>query len=241
MSTLIVIPARSGSIGLPGKNVKLLHGKPLYEWALNLANTLPIDKRVCISTDIPEILSRNFHIEITSLERPKGLCGPKVLDQPVLKHALEVMSKKFAEKYECVVMLQPTAPGRTFSEVSMCINDVLIGGHSSSWTVSEVPLKYNPYKQFLMSDGYPELAIEHSAPMRRQDLPLSVIRNGNCYAMSSDTVNDDVFLLGKTPNFQLSTHNPINIDDDIDFQKAIQELISNEDSTLLIRGNKRGI
>lgn len=221
MSHLFIIPARRGSVGVPGKNVKLFHGRPLYEWAVLMAESFNEKSRVCISTNDPKIIDSKFVLNRTVVVRPEELSGSEMLDQPVLAHALETMSDRFSETYESVIMLQPTAPGRTSVEVKSCIESVSFHGHSAAWTVSRVEPKHNPLKQFFVDDfGRPQNAVAHKIPLRRQDLRESFIRNGNCYAMTPETIINDIFLLGETPTFHISEQPSINIDTETDFLEA---------------------
>ena len=221
MPHLFIIPARQGSVGIPGKNVKLFHGRPLYEWAVLMAESFHGKSRVCISTNDPKIVDSKFVSNRLVVERPEELSGSEILDQPVLEHALKTMSDKFSETYETVVMLQPTAPGRTLVEVDSCIESVSLFGHSAAWTVSRVEPKYNPFKQFFVDDfGRPQIAVSHELPLRRQDLKESFIRNGNCYVMKPQTILSDIFLLGEAPTFHISEQPSINIDTEADFSEA---------------------
>lgn len=232
MSILVVIPARSGSVGLPGKNFMLMHGKPLYMWAVNLALEIRGDVTICVSTDSEQVLNSNASNEVTYVRRPKELSGPNVTDQPVLLHALSYFDE-LPVNFEIVVMLQPTAPGRTLTEVNECIKTVQNSIASACWTVSPVPIKYNWLKQFQLDEtGRLTNVVEQKVPKRRQDLKQSYIRNGNCYAMSVQTVIEDPFLLGPEPKSLISANRMINIDDEQDFIEA-QLLLESEDGKLL--------
>jgi CMP-N-acetylneuraminic acid synthetase len=234
MSILVVIPARSGSMGLPGKNFMLLHGKPLYMWAVDLALEINGDVKICVSTDLESLLESKVSNQITYLRRPKNLSGAKVIDQPVLLHALKYYTRLGVE-FDAVVMLQPTAPGRTLAEVNDCINAILVSSASACWTVSPVPTKYNWLKQFQLDEmNCLANVVPQTTPKRRQDLKQTFIRNGNCYAMSVKTINDDPFLLGREPKSLISTDSMINIDDEQDFIEA-QLLLESKDGIFLSR------
>jgi len=220
MSILVVIPARSGSVGLPGKNFRSFHGIPLFMWAVNLAKKIPGSVEICVSTDSTDIESIVDRTGWTILSRPPEISGSNATDQSVLLHALGRYASENRE-FEIVLMLQPTAPGRVLNEIVQCIFQVRQNGHSACWTVTEVEAKLNACKQLKMDAGGKfGLVIPQDRPLRRQELPQAYIRNGNCYAMKVETVKDDIHLLGSNPTFILSDSEMINIDDIDDFHRA---------------------
>ena len=187
-----------------------------------------------MSTDLESLLESKVSNQITYLRRPKNLSGAKVIDQPVLLHALKYYTRLGVE-FDAVVMLQPTAPGRTLAEVNDCINAILVSSASACWTVSPVPTKYNWLKQFQLDEmNCLANVVPQTTPKRRQDLKQTFIRNGNCYAMSVKTINDDPFLLGREPKSLISTDSMINIDDEQDFIEA-QLLLESKDGIFLSR------
>ena len=220
MSILVVIPARSGSVGLPGKNFRIFHGVPLFMWAVNLAKKIPGSVEICVSTDSTEIESTVSQTGWTLLNRPPEISGSDATDQSVLLHALEFYASENKE-FEMVLMLQPTAPGRNLNEIVQCIFQVRHNGHSACWTVVEVESKLNAYKQLKVhADGKFGLVIPQDRPLRRQELSQTFIRNGNCYAMKVETLMTDIHLLGSNPTFLLCVDEMINIDDIDDFYRA---------------------
>ena len=220
MSILVVIPARSGSVGLPGKNFRIFHGLPLFLWAVNLAREIPDSVEICVSTDSTDLASIVSQTGWNLLYRPPEISGSDATDQSVLLHALESYASEDKE-FEMVLMLQPTAPGRRLDEIVQCIFQVRQNGHSACWTVVEVESKLNAYKQLsVRADGRFGLVIPQGRPLRRQELSRTFIRNGNCYAMKVETVRNDIHLLGTNPTFILGGGEMINIDDIDDFYRA---------------------
>ena len=89
MNILYVIPARGGSKGIPHKNIKLLGGKPLIGYSIELARQLTSDEHICVSTDDEEIVRvvENYGLAVP-FRRPKELSGDQVGTYEVLLHAL---------------------------------------------------------------------------------------------------------------------------------------------------------
>src|SRR4051812_49026161 len=112
MKTLFVIPARGGSKGIPGKNIKLLNGKTLIAYSLEYARLFVGDDDICVSTDSKGIAdlvtSMNYKIPFM---RPAHLASDTAGSYEVLLHALEAYEKKNGS-YDLMVLLQPTSPFR---------------------------------------------------------------------------------------------------------------------------------
>lgn len=104
-----IIPARGGSKGLPGKNVRLLAGKPLIAYSIEAATACPLIDRVLVSTDDPAIASvaRAWGAEVPFL-RPPELAEDRTPTEPVLAHALAWLEAEEGYRADIVVFLQPT-------------------------------------------------------------------------------------------------------------------------------------
>lgn len=117
MKTLYLIPARGGSKGIPHKNIRLLCGKPLIEYSIDVARKFANDKDICVSTDDAEIkkIAENYGLKVPFM-RPDYLASDTATSSDVIVHAL-----KFYEQcgvhYDVVVLLQPTSPLRRVEDV----------------------------------------------------------------------------------------------------------------------------
>lgn len=111
---LAVIPARGGSKGLPGKNIRMLGGYPLIAWSIAAAKQSDAVDRVICTTDSPEIaaIAREFGAEVPFM-RPSELAGDDTLDLPVFQHALAWLDENEAYAPDYVVQLRPTSPFRS--------------------------------------------------------------------------------------------------------------------------------
>lgn len=99
-SVLAIIPARSGSKRLPGKNFSIFNGKPLYVWAVEAANESRYIDVVRVSFDA---------------DRPPELCADDASSEDVMRHHLA------QQPAEWIVLLQPTSPLRTVADIDACI------------------------------------------------------------------------------------------------------------------------
>ncbi|MDD5623503.1 MAG: acylneuraminate cytidylyltransferase family protein, partial [Candidatus Peribacteraceae bacterium] len=111
--TLAIIPARGGSQGVPGKNIRLLHGHPMIAWSITYGLQCPGIDRVVVSTDSEEIreVARAYGAEVPFL-RPKDLAGPKSMVEGALLHAVEYYEQEENYHPDRIVLLQPTSPLR---------------------------------------------------------------------------------------------------------------------------------
>lgn len=112
MKYLAVIPARGGSKGLPGKNVRLLAGKPLIAWSIEQALESGCIDCVHVSTDDPEIaeVARAYGADVPYM-RPVELAQDTTPTEPVMTYALD-WYEKLGRAFDAVVLLQPTSPLR---------------------------------------------------------------------------------------------------------------------------------
>lgn len=117
MKLLIIIPARGGSKGLPGKNIRPLCGKPLIGYSIELARTIVSDKDICVSTDAQEIIDvvERYGLYVPFV-RPAHLSTDTATTNDVLVHALNFYQQQGRE-YDAILLLQPTSPLRTAAQV----------------------------------------------------------------------------------------------------------------------------
>ncbi len=108
-STIAIIPARGGSKGLPGKNLRSLGGLPLIAHSIRFAHLCPEVERCIVSTDCEEIAkaARDAGGEVPFL-RPPELAEDSTPMLPVLQHALRETELREGKRYELVILLQPT-------------------------------------------------------------------------------------------------------------------------------------
>ena len=186
---LAVIPARGGSKGIPKKNIAPLAGKPLLSYTTELTQKLAWLDATVVSTDSEEIAdtaTQTRGIEI--VWRPEELSGDRIGDHPVLRHALLVQEQHTGERYDIVLMLQPTSPLRTVNDVEGCITTLQDGDWDAVWSVSETELTYHPRKQLSLGpNGKLDFVIPGGHTIvARQELEPVFHRNGVCYAFTRD-------------------------------------------------------
>ena len=112
MKTIFLIPARGGSKGIPGKNVKLLNGKPLLHYSIELARAFTDDANVCVSTDDEAIVkcAAAVNLQVPFL-RPTELSTDNAPMDGVVSHAIHYFGNTGIAP-DCIILLQPTSPFR---------------------------------------------------------------------------------------------------------------------------------
>jgi N-acylneuraminate cytidylyltransferase len=115
--TLFVVPARGGSKGLPGKNIRDLCGKPLIAYSIDIARAFTDDNNICVSTDSAEIkdVVEKYGLKVPFL-RPESLATDSASSNDVLVHAVRFY-KNLGRDYKKICLLQPTSPLRSVNDV----------------------------------------------------------------------------------------------------------------------------
>ena len=222
LSTLLVVPARGGSKGLPGKNKRNLLGRPLSWWTLSFCQELGAGPCV-LSSDDDDILELASQFEsCLPIRRPSDLASDTAGDQEVLLHALTAAEIAFGQTFQRVVMLQPTSPGRRVGDVHVALRahaSMKDPSNSSVWGAHQVPDKYHYLKQISLVDGVSSISRITRLPPRRQDLPPSFIRSGDFYVIGRDALADP-YLMGHEMRIIELVGELLNIDTLEDFSKA---------------------
>jgi CMP-N,N'-diacetyllegionaminic acid synthase len=208
MRILGFIPARGGSKGLPGKNKKILLGKPLIAHTIEAALQSNLTD-IIVSTDDDEILVIGNQYGVFTIKRPEHLANDVAPTLPVLQHAVASL----ATEYDAVMTLQPTSPLRTTQH----INDAIalfqkFPEADSLVSVVKAPHKFVQNSLMKMTGDYVE-PLEDNLVLRRQEKPNFYGRNGAAiYITKISKINDFIFG-GKIVPFEMNKLESVDIDD----------------------------
>lgn len=229
MKILGLIPARGGSKGVPGKNIKILGSKPLIQHTSDIALQSKYLTKVVLSSDDDAIINiaKEIGIEVP-FKRPSELAEDTSPTLPVIKHALDYY-RSIGEEFDAVCLLQVTSPFRTVKFLDDAIQKFINQDTESLISVQEVPHEYNPHWTFkLCEKGNLKIATgEEKIISRRQDLPMTYHRDGSIYLTKTIIIEKDNSLFGKTIAYIKSPKEfYVNIDTQEDWTFAEQILNS---------------
>lgn len=219
MKTLVLIPARAGSKGIPGKNIKELGGKPLIQYSIDAALTNFPAEDILISTDSAEIkaVAEKCGLKVPFL-RPEALATDTSSSYDVILHALDFMSEQ-GKEYDQLVLLQPTSPFRNGQHLKEAL---ALYTHDLEMVVSVKESDENPYYTLFEESGNGFL--EHSKKgnfTRRQDCPPVYAYNGAIYIISVSAVrNKPIGQFTKVKKYVMSDITSVDLDTPLDWDLA---------------------
>ena len=149
----VIITARGGSKRLPGKNTKILNGKPLIDYSIETALSLSNIKAIAVSSDSDEILKRGSHYGVTTISRPKVLAQDNSLVVEAIIHASNVLNDIHNYGIDSILLLQPTFPIRDLVEIEESIQ--FFQQNPSSSVVSVEKMKEHPCECIEYLDNSP--------------------------------------------------------------------------------------
>lgn len=221
--TIALIPARSGSKGLPHKNIRPMAGKPMLAWSVEAALACSEIDAVFLSTDSDDYarIGREAGAEI--LMRPAVMASDTAVTKDVIRHHMNEMDPR----PDVLVLLQPTSPLRTSDDIRACLAPVLTGEADSAATA--VPAPFSPYKAFLKDEsGAPYLAVPGFDPwIPRHSLPPAWAINGAVYAVRVEALLESeggTFLPGRARLIDMPVERSIDIDTLAHFEAAERAL-----------------
>lgn len=215
-----LVPARGGSKGVPGKNIKQLGSKPLIAWAIEAAAETDAVDRTVVSTDDGDIASvaREWGADVA--DRPAHLATDDSLVVDTVRHTVETLGAG-ADPPRYVVMLEPTTPFRRPADIEACLDRLTDPGIDSVATFTDAEV--NPHRTWRIGDGEPETFLPEGTPWQpRQALPDAYQLNGAVYAFDVDAVTDEgpSLLFGDPGAVVMPPARSLDIDTELDFVVA---------------------
>ena len=190
-----IIPARGGSKGVPGKNIKRIGGYPLIYWSIQAAKRAQLLDEFYVSTEDSAIaeVARRYGAKV--IARPEELARDESTTLDVLRHAIS------GKSWDAVVVLQPTSPMRDLGTIDGCIRDYLDGGYDTLATGYECKLS----------------AYATHNNVRRQDMKGFFYDDGNVYVIGCQVLRQGRWSGDKICRKPLERELNFEIDDETDF------------------------
>ena len=192
MKVLGLITARGGSKGIPGKNIKLLAGKPLISYVIKDGLKSGRIHDLVVSTDDHDIaeISAKYGANVPFI-RPDELARDSTPSIDVIIHALQYFDGQGLE-YDAVCLLQPTSPFKPEGFIDKCIEAYIRSEADCLVSVLEVPHQFNPHWTFQPKEqGLLRIATgEDELIPRRQELPKAYYRDGSVYLIGRKNIMD---------------------------------------------------
>jgi len=177
---LAVVPARGGSKGIPGKNLRMIAGRSLLHRTIDQALSAKFVDEVVVTSDDQEILRHAKEVVgVKAIARPGELAADDTAMWPVVLHALDNSSP-----CDVVVLLQPTSPLRLATDIDAAIAMLVDRNANSVMSVCEVAT--SPYWMFTIGDGDKlQRILPKQQVATRQELPTCFEINGALYVVNS--------------------------------------------------------
>lgn len=188
MRVLTIIAARRDSKGIPGKNWKLLGGKPLIQWSVEAAMAVSEPQDICITTNSDEVIeiAERCGLKVPFV-RPEHLCTDTATSRDAILHAVDYYRNEKGRDYDVILQLQPTSPFRTADQIRGCLE--VFANYNPEMVLTAYTPNLNPYYNLYSedADGYIHRAIQ-SDYTRRQDCPPVYALNGSIYVYSVEAI-----------------------------------------------------
>lgn len=215
-NSIVLIPARGGSKGIPGKNIKILNGKPLIAWSIEHAIEAALVDEVYVSTDCSEIKKiAEKHGAVVPFLRPERCSSDVASTESVVEHFLGWAATKNLE-IDLLTLLQPTSPIRHPGRLDEAIKHLIDQKADSLVSVSKT-------HKFMWKDlTRPNASYDIFNRPRRQDINKNdeaFVENGSIYVTRAWVYHQLKNRLGgKICLFEMSSEESFEIDDPLDFE-----------------------
>lgn len=208
-----LITARGGSKGVPGKNIRVVGGKPLIVWTIEAGKASKYIDRLILSSDDDAIIevAKNYGCEVP-FKREARLAAD---DSSSIDVVLDALNR--CPAFHWVILLQPTSPLRTADDIDGAIEKCIELGAPACISVCEA--EQSPYWMYFRKDDRLIPLLEAPQFRRRQELPVVFSINGAVYvAETSWLVHSQTFITPRTVAYEMPLDRSLDIDTELDFK-----------------------
>ncbi len=221
MKIFAFIFARGGSKGLPGKNIKLIAGKPLLAHSIELANKISTIDKVFVSTDDSAIAEIAMNYKAIVIDRPDELAQDESPEWLAWQHAVDWVTERYGN-FDAFISLPATAPLRDQEDVEKCLKEL---DNETDMVITVTEAARSPWFNMVKVDGmgYSHLLIDEPAKSccRRQDVPKAYDMTTVAYVSRPIFIRkaSNIFS-GRTKSVLIPKERAIDIDTEFDFRVA---------------------
>lgn len=232
MFILGTICCRGGSKGIPGKNIKLINGKPLIAYSIETAATSTLISNTIISTDSEAIatIAKRLGANVPFI-RPSALATDTASKWPVFIHAVESYEKMYGIEVDYLVDMDVTVPLKTVTDIDGAIQMALLNIDADVVITGYEPER-NPYFNMMeiKSDGFAEIVKKAQSPIvRRQDAPMVYSLTPAAYVIKKSALYAyEHWSNAKCKIYPIPRQRAIDIDTEMDF-KLVEFLMKNKE------------
>lgn len=215
-----LIPARQGSKGLPGKNIKMLCGKPVITWTIESARKSRLLDEIVVSTDSQEIadIACAAGAAVPFL-RPPDLATDESPTVDTAEHALEFFAKERGQRFDYVALLEPSSPLREDDDVDNMLRKLHASADSFDAIISVGETNTHPASlKRLVGDAVEPFCRDLPKTARRQDNEPAYFPYGGAYfAKTTTLLAERTFFPARCTYYCLKRYQSYEIDDMHDF------------------------
>jgi CMP-N-acetylneuraminic acid synthetase len=220
---LALIPARGGSKGLPGKNIRNICGKPLIVWSIDKAKKSKYLDYLMVSTDCPEIarLSKLSGAEVPFI-RPKELATDFSTTYDVIHHAYQYLQSQKKGEFDYLVLLEPTSPLREDDDIDNMLEKLVQNEDKFDSIISVGEIDEHPsIVKRCVDDNLTAFCAGLNQSFRRQDNEPAYFPYGVAYiAKVAELLSQNTFYTQRSTYFELKKYQNFEIDDIYGFLSA---------------------
>ena len=208
----IIIPARKGSKGIKGKNLKKLYSKPLIYYSIKASLSVNINKRIFVSTDCNKIAEYSKSLGVEIIPRPNYLGKDKVIIDDVINHSYKFLKSKFDFQPKYILTIQPTCPLVSKNDISKALS--LLKKDSKVNTIISI----TPENHLFWIEEKNKLVKLYKDRVNRQQLPKMYKEIGSVIACTKEQLKKGT-RFGKNIDFlKIPNNRSIDIDNINDFK-----------------------
>jgi CMP-N,N'-diacetyllegionaminic acid synthase len=221
LNLLCTICARGGSKGVPGKNLRMLLGKPLIAHTIIQARQSGLFDAIAVSSDSNDILEAagRFGVDVL-VRRPDEMATDTAPKLPAIRHCFETAERELARTFPVFVDMDATSPLRTSGDIVGAVR--LLEKTGASSVITGAPSRRSPYFNLVELDGrdVPHVSKTLSTPLvRRQDAPRCYDMNASIYVWRRDAfLAAPAVFYGDTRLFEMPEDRSVDIDSALDWE-----------------------